>query len=167
MTDTLQVPAPGLGAVDFSVVEDFELLPAGRYPGQTEGKWEPQLAKNQKTTNMNVKVSFQYEKAVVDDDGEPTNETEIKTRPATVRYNNHPDALFRVKRDLINLGADPVLLKSKQVNLKDMLDQYFGGDRRSPIWVHLIQRPFTPEGSDEAEMRNEIAKIELRVPEAE
>lgn len=155
----------GLGPIDFSVVEDFELLPAGRYPGQTKGEWDAKLSSKGDTYNINVKTTFQYERPAVDEDGSPTGESEVKTRPMTARYNTHPDALFRIKRDLINLGADPAVLKSKNVPLQSLCEEFFGGSRPRPVWITVMQRPYKPEGEDEAEMRNEISKIESRTSE--
>jgi hypothetical protein len=157
VTDTLETTS--LGTIDFSVVEDFKLLPAGKYPGQTLGEVEVKPASNGKTTNINVKCKMQYE-----DTDEETGDTIVKSRSITSRYNTHPDALFRIKRDMIALGEDPAALKAKDVNLGQLVNKHFAGGagNAKPIWIHLIQRPYTPEGATEAEIRNEVAKIELR-----
>ncbi len=145
-----------LGTVDFSVVEDFVALPAGRYPGQTKGEWESKPTKAGDSINVNVKISFDYEHT------DPTDgEVSIRTRTQTVRYNTKPDALWRIKRDLVALGADPDALKQKNVNLEALINEYFSGTPR-PIWVHLTQRLWTPEGEVEAVMQNDVAKMEVR-----
>lgn len=101
---------PSLGPIDFSGVKDFEPV-AGEFEGQTSG-WEAKLTKAGDSTNVEAKFTYR------DDDG--------RKRVHLQRYNLKPEALWRIKRDLIAIGADPADFESDQVNLEAVLNDFFG-----------------------------------------
>jgi hypothetical protein len=94
-----------LGTVDFSGV-DKKLN--GEYEGQTEG-WEAKAAKAGDSTNVLIKFSF------TDEEGNNRKHTEY--------YNLKPTALWRAKRDLVAMGADPADFESTEVDLESILNE--------------------------------------------
>jgi hypothetical protein len=94
-----------LGTVDFSGV-DKKLN--GTYEGQTEG-WEAKPSKAGDSTNVWVQFSF------TDEEGNPHKHSEC--------YNLKPTALWRAKRDLVAMGADPADFESTEVDLESILNE--------------------------------------------
>lgn len=146
-----------LGNVDFSVVEDFKPVPANRYAGQT-GTWELKDANDSKSQNVVVKYPFEYE----DEEGNS------KTRTHTQYYNLKPQALWRLKRDLIALGNDPALLSGKDVDLEAVLNETFGSIPKA-VWLHFTVEDMKKAGQpmyedDGVTVRksNALDKVELR-----
>ena len=133
-----------LGKVDFSTVKDFEAVPAGDYDGQTMRGWEAKPTKAGDSTNIEVK--FRYE----DQDDAP--------RVHLQRYNLKPAALWKIKRDLIALGADPQDFESTDVDLEGVLNGLFGGSVPRACVLTFSVRKYTPEGGEERE-QNELVKV--------
>ncbi len=142
--------------MDFSVVEDFKPVTAGRYAAQT-GTWEVKDANDGKSQNVIVKYPFEYE----DDEGNP------KTRTHTQYYNLKPLALWRIKRDLIALGADPAELSGKEVDLESILNTIFGAIPKA-VWLQFTVEDMKKDGSlmyDEngnVRRSNVLDRVELR-----
>jgi len=109
---------PKLGKVDFTGVSDggFKPIPAGTWDGQTSG-WEAKEANDGQSMNVLGKFKFEF------DDPE-TGET--RTQQHTQYYNLKPTALWRVKRDLIAIGADPADLEGEDVDLEALFNELFG-----------------------------------------
>jgi hypothetical protein len=94
-----------LGVVDFSGV-DKKLN--GTFEGQTEG-WEAKPSKAGDSTNVIITFSF------ADEEG--------NTRKHTEYYSMKPNALWRAKRDLVAMGADPADFESTEVDLESILNE--------------------------------------------
>jgi hypothetical protein len=138
-----------LGRVDFSSAPSFEPLPAGDYEGQT-GSWEAKPTNNGDSTNIEAKFVLSYQ-----DDGGAD-----RTRTVLARWNLKPTALWRIKRDLISMGADPSTFESKDVDIEGILNDLFG-PIPTPVTVSLGQRSYTPEGG-ETRITNEVTKVVKR-----
>lgn len=130
-----------LGIVDFSGVDDaFKPLPVGDYDGQTKG-WKAEPAKNGKSTNIIAEFVINYE------DEETGAE---KKRTMRLYWNLSEKALWRVKRDMVDLGADPASFNppadedgKRNVNLEAILKDIFGGAPK-PVTLSLILDTYTP-----------------------
>jgi hypothetical protein len=94
-----------LGVVDFSGV-DKKLN--GTYEGQTEG-WEAKPSKAGDSINVIITFSF------ADEEG--------NTRKHPEYYSMKPNALWRAKRDLVAMGADPADFESTEVDLESILNK--------------------------------------------
>jgi hypothetical protein len=102
-----------LGTVDFSGV-DKKLN--GTYEGQTEG-WEAKPSKAGDSTNVIITFSF------ADEEGN------IRKHPEY--YSMKPNALWRAKRDLVAMGADPADFESTKVDLESILNEAVLASRHS------------------------------------
>lgn len=139
-----------LGSIDFSVVDDFDPVAADRYPGQT-GTWELKDANDGKSKNIVVKYPFEFTDAEGND----------KTRTHSQYYNLKPAALWRLKRDLISLGADPDALKQKDVDLESLLNTIFSTIPKA-VWLHMVVGTLPARDGGEARPTNNLDKVELR-----
>lgn len=139
----------GLGPIDFSAVEDYKPLPNGKYPGQTVS-WESKPTKSNDSTNIEAKFIVEYEEA-----------GETKQRTILNRWNLKPQSLWRIKRDLVAMGADPEDFEGDNVDLQALLNDLFGV-APTPVWVTLSVRSYRPEGADEDRLSNEVTKVEAR-----
>ena len=139
-----------LGTVNFAQAPSFEPLPAGDYDGVT-GTWEPKPTKAGDSMNVEAKFVLTYE------DPE-TNET--RTRTVLNRWNLKPESLWRIKRDLVAMGADPSQFESTDVDLEAVLNSLFGAIP-TPVTVTLVQRSYTPDGG-EPRVQNDVSKVVLR-----
>jgi hypothetical protein len=135
-----------LGRIDFSSAPSFEPLPSGEYTGQT-GSWEAKPTNNGDSTNIEAKFILNYQ----DDNGSD------RTRTVLARWNLKPTALWRIKRDLIAMGADPSTFESADVDIESILNDLFG-PIPTPVIVTLDQRSYTPEGG-EARISNNVTKV--------
>ena len=140
-----------LGVIDFTAAKDFEPVPAGDYPGQTKS-WEAKPTKNGDSHNIEAKFVFEYT--------DPESQ-ETKNRTHTQRWNLKPQALWRIKRDLIAMGADPDDLKGNDVNLAAVLNDLFGAVP-TPVMLSFEVTSYTPEGATEPRMQNELVKVVAR-----
>lgn len=136
-----------LGKVDFASAPTFEPLPAGDYDGQTKG-WEAKPTRNGDSTNIVAQFIVQYEDA----------EGNEKTRTITTNWNLKPQSLWRVKRDLIAMGADPSDFEGDDVDLEAILNDLFGSTP-TPVTLTLDVREWTPEGETEARQQQEVKKV--------
>ena len=142
-----------LAKLDFSDVKSgFDAVPAGDYPGQTVRGWEAKPTKAGDSTNVEVKFLIEHEG---------------KKQTVLHRWNLKPAALWRIKRDLIALGADPRDFESKSVDLEKVLNSLFS--RSAPIAVILTMavRPYTRTVTQNGETtevtteQNDIERIVL------
>ena len=135
-----------LGTIDFTKATGFVVVPAGTYDGQTKG-WQA------KPTNagdsMNVEATFDFEGP----DG--------AIHPYMHRWNLKPRALWRIKRDLLAMGADPADLEGTNVDLEGVLNGLCGGVP-TPVRLTFSVVPYTPEGADKPRDQNELVKVALR-----
>lgn len=127
-----------LGVIDFSGVKDFEAI-AGTFDGQTAG-WEAKPTKA--GDSMNVEAKFEY----VDSDG--------NLRKFTNRWNLKPTALWRIKRDLISMGADPADFESTNVDLEAVLNRLFG-PVPVPVTLTFTKRKYHVDPNDPASEERE------------
>lgn len=139
-----------LGKIDFSAAPSFEPLPDGEYQGQTKG-WEAKPTKAGDSTNVVASFVVEYE----DEQG---NE---KTRTITTNWNLKPTALWRVRRDLIAMGADPEDFEGDDVDLEAILKDLFG-QVPTPVTIVLKTREWTPEGEDTPRRSNEMVSVKAR-----
>lgn len=139
-----------LGTIDFSQVKDFTPVAAGRYPGETFS-WE--LVDNKSGDGQHILAKFKFE-AEDEETGEPISREQWR------RYSLKPNALWALKRDLINLGVDPEVLAGTNVDLEALMNEYFGTPM--PVWLTLSVTSYTPQGSNEARKQNELTKLERR-----
>ena len=138
-----------LGRIDFSSAPAYEPLPGGDYEGQT-GSWEAKPTNNGDSTNIEAKFVLNHQ----DENGND------RTRTVLARWNLKPTALWRIKRDLIAMGADPSTFESNDVDIEGILNDLFG-PIPTPVIVTLEQRAYTPEGG-ETRMTNNITKVVKR-----
>ena len=120
-----------LGTIDFSGVKDLE-SPVGTFDGQTVG-WEAKPSKSGDSTN--VVATFEYT------DGEGN------TRKHTQYWNLKPAALWRIKRDLIKMGADPEEFESTDVDLESILNDLFSPPG-TPVRLTFRKQPDNPQFSE-------------------
>ena len=139
-----------LGRIDFASAPAFEPLPAGDYEGQT-GSWEAKPTNNGDSTNIEAKFVLNYQ----DDNGND------RTRTVLARWNLKPTALWRIKRDLIGMGADPSTFESKDVDIESILNDLFG-PIPTPVIVTLDQSPYTPPNGGETRINNNVTKVVKR-----
>lgn len=136
-----------LGKINFSNVTTFEALPAGEYHGQT-GTWEDKLTNAGDSVNIEAKfiLNFTDEKTGVD-----------RNRTQIIRWNLKDQSLWRIKRDLIDLGADQSDFEGEDVDLEAILNSIFG-TVPTPVRVVLTQRQFTPQEGGEPRTVNEVVR---------
>lgn len=145
-----------IGKVNFAAAKPLAPLPAGDYPGKTK-KWEAKPTKAGDSTNIVAQFVVQY----TDQD---TNED--KERTITTNWNLKDTALWRIKRDLIALGADPDDFEGGEgddedagVPLDDILNEIFT-EAGTPCTITLEINSF--EQSGETRYNNNIVKVEAR-----
>lgn len=139
-----------LGKVNFAAAPSFEPLRNGDYEGVTE-RWEAKRTKNGDSNNIEARFKVEYE-------DEKTGENRVRT--VMCRWNDKDTALWRIKRDLIAMGADPSEFESDAVDLEGILNRLFGVVP-TPVIITLTQSTFTPEGG-EPQTRNEVYKVVAR-----
>lgn len=138
-----------LGAVNFAGAPSFEPLPSGDYDGVT-GTWEAKPTKAGDGTNIEAKFLLDF----MDEDGTPRNRTIL------VRWNLSRNSLWRIKRDLVDMGADPSDFEGENVDLESILNSLFG-TVPTPVTVSLTQRSYTPEGG-EPRIQNDVNRVKAR-----
>src|SRR5690348_1074486 len=114
---------PTLGVLDFSGADNnIPVLTPADYDGQTK-KWE---VKDNKPTEKNPTGEGQHIMAqfVVTRENPDTGEDE--NVPLFKRWFLSSKSLWVIKRDLIDMGADPASLEGDKVNLEAVLNDLFG-----------------------------------------
>lgn len=99
-----------LGTVDFSEVQELKASDTGVYDGQTKN-WE--AVQNSNGDGMHIKANFIYE-------------YEGRNVPIFTRWPLKKSGLWRTKRDLVALGADPADLSGSNVDLEAIINEIFG-----------------------------------------
>lgn len=137
-----------LGKINFSNVTTFEALPAGEYHGQT-GTWEDKLTNAGDSVNIEAKfiLNFTDEKTGVD-----------RNRTQIVRWNLKDQSLWRIKRDLQDLGAAESDFEGEDVDLEAILNNIFSPTVPTPVRVVLSQRTYTPPDGGEPRTVNEVVR---------
>lgn len=149
-----------LAKINFAAAKPLAPLPAGEYPGKTK-KWEAKPTKAGDSTNIVAQFEVQYTDSETNED---------KTRTITTNWNLKDTALWRIKRDLIALGADPDDFEGGEddgtgegeeggVNLQDILNEIFTG-AGTPCTITLEINSFEQNG--ETRYNNNIVKVEAR-----
>lgn len=136
-----------LGRINFSNVTTFEALPAGEYHGQT-GTWEDKLTNAGDSINVEGTfiLNFTDEKTGMD-----------RTRKQIIRWNLKDQSLWRIKRDLQDLGVPQSDFEGEDVDLEEILNGVFG-QIPTPVRVILTQRTFTPQDGGESRLVNEVVR---------
>lgn len=145
-----------LGTLDFTgVTNEFPVLTPGDYDGQTK-TWE--LVDNKPTKkNPTGEGQHIFAKFVVtreDEDGNEENVTLFK------RWFLGAKSLWVIKRDLIDMGADPAELEGDAVDLEALLNDRFG-QIPTPVTITVKNEPYTPEGG-ETRINNVVDRVKLR-----
>lgn len=147
-----------LGKIDFAnAPQGFEPVPAGDYPGVTKS-WEAGM--NSAGDGKVVKAQFRFE---VDDP--LTGET--KNRIQFVTWSLKNTALWRIKRDLVDMGVDPQLFQSTDVDLAAILNDVFS--QPLPVTLTLSVEEYTPNDGPRDEngeiikrKQNRLERVKLR-----
>lgn len=101
-----------LGTVDFSGVQELEAVETGIYEGQTKN-WE--AVENSNHDGMHIKANFMLQ-----------NPEDGRNFPLFTRWPLKVSGLWRTKRDLVALGANPEDLSGANVNLEAVINDIFG-----------------------------------------
>ena len=136
-----------LGRINFSNVSTFEALPSGEYFGKTS-TWEDKLTNAGDSINIEAKFVLDYtdDKSGID-----------RTRTQVVRWNLKDQSLWRIKRDLQDLGVPESDFEGEDVDLEGILNQVFG-TIPTPVRVLLTQRTYTPPDGGEPRTVNEVVR---------
>lgn len=141
-----------IGTIDFSnVTDNFKPLPAGEYEGQTAG-WEAKPSNDGESTNIFAKFKLSYQ----DEEGND------RTRTHRECYNLKEAALWRFKRDMISLGADPEVFAG-EVDIEAIMNDLFG-QVPTPVTATLevssYERTNRTTGQREDVPTNNMTKVE-------
>lgn len=133
-----------LGTVDFSAVREFEVIPSDDYDGMTKG-WEVK-------TNNAGDGQYVLVKYTVDYDG--------MQRTLPDRFSLKPNALWKLKRTLIDLGVDPEALKGEVSGevLAAILNEIY--DSPMPVVLSVGQETYTP-AQGEPRLQNVVLRVTL------
>lgn len=139
-----------LGTINFHNIPTFEPVDGGVYPGQTDS-WEAKPTKNGDSMNVEGKFRFVH----------TNSEGEEQDRSIILRWNLKREALWRIRGDLVKMGADPSELESDAVDLEAILNELFG---QIPTPVNLTIRKYvwTPDNGGDPQDRNEVTAVSLR-----
>lgn len=139
-----------LGRINFSNVAAFEALPGGEYHGQT-GTWEDKLTNAGDSVNIEANFTINYtdEKTGID-----------RTRKQIIRWNLKDQSLWRVKRDLQDLGVPQSEFEGEDVDLESILNSVFS-PVPTPVRIVLTQRTYTPQDGGEPRTVNEVVRCYL------
>lgn len=134
-----------LGTVDFSVVKDFEALPAQDGVEAMTKSWESKTNSAGDGQHILVKYTTEY-------DG--------MQRTISDRYSLKPNSLWVLKRDLIALGVDPEVLKEKLEGhvLAQILDELYSTPTQ--VLLDLDQEVYTPTNGD-PRLQNVVKRVYL------
>lgn len=138
-----------LGKIDFTAVKSFTPLPDGDYEGQTDS-FEIKPTKANDSYNVVAKFKVDY-----DEDGSS------KSRTIITNWNLKPQSLWRIKRDLIAIGADPEDLEGDDVDLEAVLGDLFGATP-TPVTISLKLNTYRRAGDTEDSVNNEVTKVVAR-----
>lgn len=141
--------------IDFANAPRFEPIPAGTVQGQTK-KWE--LKETKDGESEYVLASFEVEVEIETEEGYKTSR-----RTLFCNWSLKPQALWRLKRDLIAMGADPADFESDDVDLEAILNDMFA----RPMAVELdveVEEYKPPTG--QARKQNRVTAVRNPMVEA-